>query len=401
MTDKVKNTAPESTPEFQTGSGTYGSWWIDRVGSCDLFDAMVLDEKARTGPGDELKTGDLLGKALWISFLVVVISGIGLLAGYSPSISGAFASVEKIQNGGGLGWLLRGVHKYGTDLFIILAVLRLIRIAYRRGYKSGGELGWVCALVALIFGIISGLTGYLLIWNQRIFASGSLTAGEVLAFEDIFPLGGLGLKGWPAQWLAGSEGMTQGMLTTVFAVHIGLSAIGLLFFVFWRHMKRDQTELRKHFSLKIPRGVIWYIIGALVLLSLIIPPPLGISSDGILKPHPFLADWFLLGLYEFADIFPSGVLNFIILFSLALAVFLPWIDRSTEPGPRPSMTALITAVLLSWFVLTVRALGIRIPDFWVLSTISIIWFICFGIGIAREIRFVNKPKNPGDMGASG
>ncbi|MCX6647433.1 MAG: cytochrome b N-terminal domain-containing protein [bacterium] len=389
MAPDIKNINSEKG--HNTGLETTSvSWLKDRAESCDIFDAMIRDEKARTGSGETLIAPDYLGKALWITFLAVVISGIGLLAGYSPSITGAFSSVVNIQTGSGLGWLLRGVHKYGTDLLVILAVLRLIRIAYRRAYKFGGELGWICALAATLFAMISGLSGYLLLWNQRVFTSGSLTNNELLNYEQIFPLGGLGLKGWFANWIAGGDGMNQTMLASVFAIHIGLSAIVILFVVFWRNTKRDQVPIHKNFSMKIPINIIWYIIGGLMLLALIAAPPLGVLSYGILAPHPILADWYFLGLYELAGMFPSGVFIFMVFVGLGLAILLPWIDRSARPGPRLSVTALITAVLLTWLLFTLRSLGLNISDLFTLTMTFVLWVVLLAVGFIRENRLKNR-----------
>lgn len=401
MTTDRENTKSGSTIDPRKEGALSVSWWKERIDSCDLFDAAILDEKARSGQDETVFVSDYLGKALWITFLIVVISGIVLLVEYLPSVAGAFTSVEKIQNSVGLGWLLRGAHKYGTDLFVILAILRLIRIGWRRAYKFGGELGWVAAIVAVLFGIISGLTGYLLIWNQRIFASGGLSGKGVMDYEQIYPLGGLGIKGWLANWLVEGDGMTQNILTSVFSIHIGLSVIAVLCIIFWRNMKRNQVPIRKNFSMKIPKGLLWYILGLLVLLSLVAAPPLGTVSGTILKPHPILADWFLLGFYEFANMFPSGVLGFIVFVGILIAVFLPWIDRSQKPGPRPSVTALIVAILLTWILLTWKALGLYIPDFWTLITISIIWFVSFAIGIVRENRLRISMKSTGGSEVTG
>ncbi len=372
--------------------------WIEsRIESCDLFDAMIPLERLRSGLGEGVQGIDLVGKALWITFAVVVITGIGLLAGYSPSTAGAFSSVVNIQNGGGLGWLMRGAHKYGTDLFVILAVIRLARLAYRRSYKSGGEITWIAAIGVLLVGIISGVTGYLLVWNQRIFTSGRLLDRGVWNFEDIYPLGGLGLRGWAGDVLSGPDGLSQEVLTRVFEVHIGLSLIVIFLVFFWRNMKRNQVPVKSHFSLKIPGSLLWTILGGLAFLALVFPVPLGIPSDGVLKPHPIFADWYALAFYEFSSMFKPHMNGVILSLGVLLAILLPWVDRSLKQGPRPAVTSLIVASLLTWFILTIKALGWAITYPEVLITLSVIWFVSFGIGYLREIR-ERKPETGSEDG---
>ncbi|MCK4720988.1 cytochrome bc complex cytochrome b subunit [bacterium] len=391
MTKDVNEIATGEPEKTSSGPDRLPTWIESRIESCDLFDAMIPLERLRSGLGEGVQGIDLVGKALWITFAVVVITGIVLLAGYSPSTAGAFSSVVNIQNGGGLGWLMRGAHKYGTDLFVILAVIRLARIAFRRSYKSGGEITWIAAIGVLLVGIISGVTGYLLVWNQRIFTSERLLDRGVWNFEDIYPLGGLGLRGWVGDVLLGPDGLSQEVLTRVFEVHIGLSLIVIFLVFFWRNMKRNQVPVYSHFSLKIPVSLIWTIIGGLLFLALVFPVPLGIPSDGVLKPHPIFADWYALAFYEFTSMFQPGMNGVILSLGVLLAILLPWVDRSVKQGPRPAVTTLIVASLLTWFILTIKALGWEITYPEVLITLSVIWFVSFAVGYIREFR-ERKPE---------
>jgi quinol-cytochrome oxidoreductase complex cytochrome b subunit len=64
---------------------------------------------------------------------------------------------------------MRGMHKYGADAMIIAATMRLYRMFINADYKPSKEFNIAIALVTLLLAMYSGLSGYLLIWNQRAF----------------------------------------------------------------------------------------------------------------------------------------------------------------------------------------------------------------------------------------
>src|SRR3970282_2336750 len=45
----------------------------------------------------------------------------------------------------------------------------IYRMYFAGEYKRPGELGWMIFFLGLVLTMISGVTGYLLIWNQRAF----------------------------------------------------------------------------------------------------------------------------------------------------------------------------------------------------------------------------------------
>ena len=113
--------------------------------------------------------------------MLVIISGVVLMIYYVPVTDQAYHSIERIQFNWRwgpvpIGAVVRGMHKYGADAFIILATMRVYRMWFTGEYKQGNELSFIIALLLLIIGMYSGLTGYLLIWNQR-----ALWATKVMA----------------------------------------------------------------------------------------------------------------------------------------------------------------------------------------------------------------------------
>jgi len=389
----VIEAAPEP-PERPKPDGVVG-WFTERFDSCDLFDSQIPAERRRAGLEEGVSPIDYIGKAMWVVFVLLIISGIGLLAGYVPTVAGAFNSIERIQADFPFGWWFRGVHKWGTDLFIILAIARLVRLAYRRGYKSTGEFGWIWALAVLAIGMTAGLTGYLLVWHQRAFWMGSILQSDPLSSEGVWPLGGLGLKGWAAEQVTGGTEITPSVLTGIFVLHLTL-AFAILVPVFCRQLaKRRMVPKFRHLSLYVPPGLLWAVLGILTFIALILPPPTGSPSDGILKPNPIISDWFFLGCYQLIDILTPTIAGWIIGIGILVGILLPWIDRSSAKGPRPAVTALIIATLFTWFALTLKAFGWTVSAPWIFIIIAVVWILAFALAAMAEY----EPLRPEDIEA--
>jgi menaquinol-cytochrome c reductase cytochrome b subunit len=107
-----------------------------------------------------------LGSATLTAFLVQLGTGVILAFYYKPHPDTAYASVQEITNDLTLGWLVRGMHKWGASVFIILMFLHMARVFLFGAYKYPRELNWIVGVLILILGMLEGFAGYLLPWDQ-------------------------------------------------------------------------------------------------------------------------------------------------------------------------------------------------------------------------------------------
>jgi menaquinol-cytochrome c reductase cytochrome b subunit len=107
-----------------------------------------------------------LGSATLTAFLVQAITGVILAMYYKPDPSTAYQSINHITNDLTLGWLVRGMHKWGASVFIILLFFHMARVFLFGAYKYPRELNWIVGVLLLVFGMLEGFTGYLLPWDQ-------------------------------------------------------------------------------------------------------------------------------------------------------------------------------------------------------------------------------------------
>src|ERR687887_2155264 len=107
-----------------------------------------------------------LGSATLTAFLVQLGTGVILAFYYKPDPNSAYASVQHITHDVWLGWLVRGMHRWGASVFIILLFFHMARVFLFGAYKYPRELNWIVGVMLLAFGMLEGFTGYLLPWDQ-------------------------------------------------------------------------------------------------------------------------------------------------------------------------------------------------------------------------------------------
>ena len=119
----------------------------------------------RKVPGD-VNWYQTLGSATLTAFLVQAMTGVILAMYYTPDPNSAYESIKHITNDVTLGWLVRGMHRWGASLFIILMFFHMARVFLFGAYKYPRELNWIIGVLILATGMFEGFTGYLLPWDQ-------------------------------------------------------------------------------------------------------------------------------------------------------------------------------------------------------------------------------------------
>ena len=108
-----------------------------------------------------------LGSAAMFAFLSQAVTGIFLAMYYDPSPTRAYESIRYVTNEAFLGEFVRGMHKWGSTVMVILVFLHMGRTFFFGAYKYPRELNWVIGVVLLIMTMTMSFTGYLLPFDQR------------------------------------------------------------------------------------------------------------------------------------------------------------------------------------------------------------------------------------------
>ncbi len=92
-----------------------------------------------------------LGSATMFAFLSQAVTGVFLAMYYRPDAAGgAYESIRYVTNDVFLGQFVRGMHKWGSTVMVILVFLHMGRTFFFGAYKYPRELNWVIGVVLLI-----------------------------------------------------------------------------------------------------------------------------------------------------------------------------------------------------------------------------------------------------------
>jgi quinol-cytochrome oxidoreductase complex cytochrome b subunit len=168
-----------------------------------------------------------LGSATLTAFLVQALTGTILAMYYKPDPKNAYASISNITNDLWAGWLVRGMHRWGASVFIILMFLHMGRVFLFGAYKYPRELNWIIGVLLLTLGLAEGFTGYLLPWDQTSYWA--TTVGININGSAPF------LGPFLAQFLQGGTYINADTLSRFYAIHM-LLLPGAIFALIGLHL---------------------------------------------------------------------------------------------------------------------------------------------------------------------
>ena len=160
----------------------------------------------------DISWAQTLGSATLTAFIVQAVTGVVLAFYYKPDPASAYASVQNITEEVTLGWLVRGMHKWGASVFIILLFFHMARTFLFGAYKYPRELNWIVGVLLLALGMLEGFTGYLLPWDNT--AYWATVVG--INLNATAPFAGPFL----AQWLQGGLDIGSDTLAKFYALHM-------------------------------------------------------------------------------------------------------------------------------------------------------------------------------------
>lgn len=153
-----------------------------------------------------------LGSASLFLAIMQGLTGIFLTIYYVPTPEDAYNSIEYIMNEVAFGWLVRGIHHWGSTLMIVVVFVHMLRVFYYGAYKYPREVTWATGALLLLVTLGLGFTGYLLPWNQRAYwatAVGSSIVATIPVVGDFL-----------LRVLRGGDDLSLLTLSRFFGVHI-------------------------------------------------------------------------------------------------------------------------------------------------------------------------------------
>ena len=352
-------------------------WLHDRKGHLDLF-----DETKTAKQGNPLY---ILGGLVWLSWMVVIVSGVILMLWYIPTTTGAYRSIEHITYDIPFGWLMRGMHKYAADMLIICITLRIYRMYFAGEYKKPGELSWMILFASLVLGMISGITGYLLIWNQRAFWAAKTVLTVPTYYDEIPLLGNTGLGHAITYIFLGGPAVGQATITRFYAIHFGISVV----FVILAEVFFYRTRRRR---LNLSPFVIVLVLAFLGWLSFERLTDMGRWANPNRTPLPILSDWYFLALYQLVKYMPPLWAGIAPALLIGYGMLVPFLDRTKETRPleRPlfftvGMLALVYFIAFTALImLNIAVISRDPPIIMAVTAVVMVWAFMWEIAYRRR-----------------
>jgi ubiquinol-cytochrome c reductase cytochrome b subunit len=350
-----------------------------------------------------------LGSATLTAFIVQALTGVILAMYYKPSPHDAYASIQNITDHVTMGWLVRGMHKWGASVFIILMFLHMGRVFLFGAYKYPRELNWIIGVLLLTMGMAEGFTGYLLPWDQTAYWATQVGINMV----GTVPLVGDFL----VKVMRGGEALGALTLSMFFAVHVlflpAIIVMGIMLHLFilrrvgpagpWDEQKgSSSSEAFYPRQVYMDAVVMLAVFAVLALLAGLGPFQLtdkANPSDTSFVPVP---EWYFLFYYELLkhvhgplEPFATWVLPGMAILVMLLWPLIDWKKTVRHPASRPVGMTLAVLFLITVFSL----LGISLKNLYAVKRVDPA--IAHGAALVKQLGCLGCHRIHGTGGAVG
>jgi ferredoxin len=252
---------------------------------------------------------------------VLVVSGIFIFFYYVPSLGGAHESVAFLTERVPYGGLIRGIHRYAADAFIVAALLHLFRNWFTDRYLFSRDSPWISGMFLLLLGGFIGATGYILVWDER----GLVVLAEFVRMLRSIPLVGDGL----ARTLIAGAGVSEETLPRLLYLHVGPASA--LYVLLWWHYVR-----LRHPKVWPPATWVLTSLGILTLLAALVPAVSGAPATPGSIPRTLWLDVFYLVPFWLAGYVPPLLVVAATGLLFAAGLVIPYVGREAPEamGPR-------------------------------------------------------------------
>src|SRR6266480_1989500 len=384
----------------------------------------------------------LLGEIALYSFVILILTGTFLAFFFKPSMtdmvyhgtyvkldgvhmSEAYASTLRISFDVRGGLLIRQIHHWAANLFMVAIMAHMLRVFFTGAYRKPREVNWLIGIVLFTLGMLEGLFGYSLPDDQ-------LSGAGLRIFEGV--LQGIPIVGtYLAFFLFGGAFPGHDIVPRMYIIHVLLIPgilLGLItahiFIMFWQkhtqmpgkgNTDRNVTG-QPSYPYFIAKTSAWFmfIFGALALLATFasINPvwlygpytPVAISSAS--QP-----DWYMGILEGSLRVMPAWEWNFLghtvtfsvlIPFALPLgivlggAAFWPFFERwatgdkayhhvNDRPRNAPVRTGIGMAAVVFYGVLWIEGANDVVADKLQIPLYTVTWIARIAVIVAPIIAY--------------
>ena len=249
--------------------------------------------------------------AITVAMLIVLLAtGLYLLLFYR--IGAPYESVVRINGQVWVGRWVQGLHRFASDAAVVAALVHAFRMYAQRRTWGARALAWVSGVVLVGVILLSGWTGYVLVWD---------THAQLLAVEGARLLDALPIFSEPiGRSFVGERPLPNAFFFLNLFAHIALPiGVGALV---WVHVARVARPV-----LLPARPVLWGSIAALTLLAVLWPLRMAPAADLLRLPADVPIDWFYGFWLPISQRLPAGAVWALGLALVGGVAAVPWLTR--------------------------------------------------------------------------
>ena len=298
------------------------------------------------------------GSLALLVLVLQLVTGIFLTMFYKPGELTSFDSVEYIMREVNYGWLLRYLHSAGASAFFIVVYLHMYRALLYGSYRAPRELLWLFGMLVFLALMAEAFMGYVLPWGNMSFWG----AQVIVNLFGTIP----GIGAALVEWIRGDYGIADATLNRFFALHVAALPLALLLLVALHLVALRRTgsnnpdgieikakvgadgkpldgiPFHPYYTVKDVVGVgVFFVLFAIVVFfvptlgGLFIEGPNFEPANPMSTPEHIAPVWYFTPYYAILRAVPDQRLGaLLMLLSVIMWVFLPWLDRSPVKSMR-------------------------------------------------------------------
>ena len=338
--------------------------------------------------------------------MTMILTGIFLAMNYTPHVTMAFDSVERIMRDVNYGWVIRYMHANGASFFFIAVYIHIFRGLYYGSYKAPREVLWWIGVIILILMMATAFMGYVLPWGQMSFWGATV----ITRFFTAIPVVGDAIT----TLLWGGFGVDNPTLNRFFSLHYLLPFVilGVVVLHIWAlHIPgsnnplgidaapADKIPFHPYYTAKDAFGVgvflLFYFGVVFYAPNLLGEPDNYIKANALQTPPHIVPEWYFLPFYAILRSIPNKLLGVIAMFGSLLILFvLPWLDTSRvrsanfRPVYRVFFWIFVIDVLLLGWCGSQPADGLPL----ILSRLGTSWYFIHMIVLLPVVGWLETPR---------
>lgn len=370
-------------------------WFVDRLGAEEFTSTMVWRHT--------LHPVYSLGGLTTLMFIIQAITGLLLLMFYVPvfgETNMAYDSVVRISEKVAYGSITRGLHFYGANLMIFIAILHFLRVYFMGSYKRPHEVTYIIGIITGLLAILAGVTGYSLRMDH--------VAGEAIRIGNTLITSMPGGKAL-AQLIYGT-GTFDEIVGRYLAYHVMLAGLIFLFMLI-HFFSIHQHHVSPPYDGSDPEPAVpffpnhilteaaaaFVVIGALIVTAAVFPAEIGKKFLPTKELPVGQPEWYLMAVYAGIKTGVDPVLAGMVIpgIILLILVLMPWIDPAYSRHPRNRKIATVYGIIMLGEFIAFTIYGVVTPGEQIplINALAVAFVVALVTGIPAA-KYTSKPAPP-------